>query len=108
MNLTVHFNRGLYLVEPSPEALRRRGKEVEVHEIADGRVVVRIDGLDLRAAPFDPVGGVRQQDIDDNKYLAGTLAKIRQAQLARDEQQLTTLKTLREKSKLKASLDARR
>jgi hypothetical protein len=81
MNLTIHYNRYLYLVEPSPEALQRRGKEVEVHETFDGRVLLRVDGLDLRTVPFNPEGGVRQQDIDDNKYLATTLAKIRQDQL---------------------------
>jgi hypothetical protein len=108
MNLTIHYNRYLYLVEPSPEALQRRGKEVEVHETFDGRVLLRVDGLDLRTVPFNPEGGVRQQDIDDNKYLATTLAKIRQDQLARDEEKLTRLKTLREKRKLEASLDARR
>jgi hypothetical protein len=27
--------------------------------------------------PTNPEGGVRQQDIDDNKYIATTLAKIR-------------------------------
>jgi len=58
--------------------------------------------------PFNPEGGVRQQDIDDNKYLATTPAKIRQDQLARDDEKLTRLKTLREKRKLEASLDARR
>ena len=51
---------------------------------------------------------MRQHDIDDNKYLATALAKIRQDQIARDEEKLTRLKTLREKSKLKASLDAQR
>jgi transposase len=108
MNLTIHYNRYIYLVESSPEALKLRGKEVEVHETFDGRVLLRIDGLDLRTVPFNPEGGVRQQDIDDNKYLATTLAKIRQDQLARDEEKLTRLKTLREKRKLEASLDARR
>ena len=95
-------------MEPSPEALQRRGKEVEVHETFDGRVLLRVDGLDLRTVPFNPEGGVRQLDIDDNKYLATTLAKIRQDQLARDEEKLTRLKTLREKRKLEASLEARR
>jgi len=108
MNLTIHYNRFIYLVEACPEALKLRGKEVEVHETFDGRVLLRVGSLDLRTVPFNPEGGVRQQDIDDNKYLATTLAKIRQDQLARDEQKLTRLKTLREKRKLEASLDARR
>ena len=88
--------------------MKQRGKQVEVHETFDGRVMLRVDGVDLRAVAFNPEGGVRQHDIDDNKYLATTLAKIRQDQIARDEEKLTRLKTLREKSKLKASLDARR
>jgi hypothetical protein len=48
------------------------------------------------------------READDNKYLATTLAKIRQDHLARDEEKLTRLKTLREKRKLEASLEARR
>ena len=55
--------------------------------------MVRIEGLDVRAVPFEPEGGVRQHDIDDNKYLATTLAKIRQDQIARDEEKLIRLKT---------------
>ena len=108
MNLTIHYNRFIYLIESSPEALKRRGKEVEVHETFDGRVIVRVDGLDLPTVPFNPEGGVRQQDIDDNKYLAKTLEKIRQDQIARDEEKLTQRKSLREKRKLEASLAARR
>lgn len=108
MNLTIHYNRFIYLIESSPEALKRRGEEVEVHETFDGRVIVRVDGLDLPTVPFNPEGGVRQQDIDDNKYLAKTLEKIRQDQIARDEEKLTQLKSLREKRKLEASLAARR
>lgn len=88
-NLTIHYNRYIYLVEPSPEALKLRGKEVEVHETFDGRVLLRVEDLDLRTVPFNPEDGVRQQDIDDNKYLATTLAKIRQDQLARDEEKVT-------------------
>gem|GEM_PF-7125891 len=81
---------------------------MEVHETFEGRVLLRVEGLDLRTVLFNPEGGVRQQDIDNNKSLATTLAKIRQDQLARDEERLTRIKTLREKRKLDASLDARR
>ena len=80
-NLTIHFNRNIYIVDSSPEALKQRGKQVEVHETFDGRVMLRVDGVDLRAVAFNPEGGVRQHDIDDHKYLATTLAKIRQDQL---------------------------
>ena len=80
-NLTIHFNRNIYIVDSSPEALKQRGKQVEVHETFDGRVMLRVDSVDLRAVAFNPEGGVRQHDIDDHKYLATTLAKIRQDQL---------------------------
>ena len=107
-NLTIHFNRILYIVDSSPEALKRRGKEVEVHETFGGRVVVRIEGLDVRAVPFDPEGGVRQHDIDDNKYLATTLAKIRQDQLRPRRGKADQAQDPPREEQAQGSLDARR
>lgn len=107
-NLTLHYRRVLYVVDASPAALSARGKLVEVHELEDGTVTFRYGLADLTATPFRKDGGVRQQDIDDNKHLAPILERIRQEQIARDEQRLPKLKTLREKRALETSIAERR
>ena len=57
--------------------------------------------------PFRKDGGVRQQDIEDNKYLATILRTIQTAQLARDEKNLAKA-TLRERRVLERSIARRR
>jgi transposase len=105
-NLTVHYNRVLYLVEESPEALKLRGKRVEVHEMLDGAVHIRHRGLELPATPFRKQGQVRQQDVADNKYLATILERLRRDQIARDQKKLEGRGTLRERRCLLASIEA--
>lgn len=39
--LTVHFRRGLYLLDPGPGPLELRGKRCHVHEFLDGRIEIR-------------------------------------------------------------------
>lgn len=107
-NLTVHYKRVLYLLEASPQALALRGKLVEVHEMQDGTVTIEHGGVELPALDFHKDGGVRQQDVEDNKYLGVVLEQIRKAQLERDEHKLRTTGTRREKSLLKTSLEQRR
>jgi hypothetical protein len=106
-NLTVHYNRTLYIVDPTPRALALRGKLVEVHETEDGTVTIRHGHDELAAKAFRKDGGVRQQDIEDNKCLATILRTIQQAQLARDERNLPKA-TVRARHRLKRSLDERR
>jgi hypothetical protein len=59
------------------------------------RRVLSLSALLVLGCQTTPSGGVRQQDIDDNMYLATTLAKIRQDQLARDEEKLTLRSSFR-------------
>ncbi len=108
-NLTLHFRRSLYVVDETPASLAARGKLVDVHELADGTVYLRHGSSDLTATPFRKDGDVRQQDIDDNKYLGSILSQLRTQQLARDEAALASPRTtLREKRLLKDSLAKRR
>lgn len=46
-NLTVHFKRVTYLVEPGPQTLPLRGKRVQVREWEDGRVEILCEGKSL-------------------------------------------------------------
>jgi hypothetical protein len=107
-NLTVHYKRHLYLVDDSPQARAVRGKVVEVHELEDGTVKIRHRAVELTARVFRKDGGVRQQDVADNKYLAKTLERVRKTQIANDVRQLHSGRlTKREKAALQASLDER-
>jgi hypothetical protein len=106
-NLTIHYNRILYLIEESPEALKLRGKLVEVHEMVDGTVHIRRGSLEFPAVPFRKEGQIRQQDVADNKYLATIPERVRQDKIARDQKKLEGRGTLREKRRLLAAIAAR-
>lgn len=106
-NLTVHYNRVLYVVEDSLESRALRGKRVEVHETEDGTVRIRHGQTELAVTPIRKDGNVRQQDIEDNKHLAVILRRVQQAQLARDEDKLKRLRTRREKRLLLRSIEER-
>ncbi len=106
-NLTVHYRRVLYVVDATAEALALRGKLVDVHQTEDGKVTIRHGRAALTATPLRKETCVRQQDIEDNKYLATILRTIQTAQLARDEKRLAKA-TLRERPALKRSIDERR
>jgi hypothetical protein len=47
--LTLHYHRGVYLIESSPDALELRGKRCRVHTYADGHIELRYRG---RSSPF--------------------------------------------------------
>jgi hypothetical protein len=107
-NLTVHYRRSLFVVDETPASLALRGKVVDVHETDDGRVIIRHAGIELTANEFRKEGSVRQQDVEDNKYLAHILKGLQTAQLARDETKLAAARTQRERRHLRLSLEQRR
>jgi hypothetical protein len=106
-NLTVQYQRTLFILDASPRALALRGQAVEVRERLDGRIAIYHAGVELPARAFAKDGCVRQHDVADNKHLAPVLEKIRQDQIARDQQKLAKAKSLREKRALRAALDVR-
>jgi len=88
--LTVHFQGGRYLIEPSPETLELRGRRCRVHEYFDGRVELRYEGRLLPFAVFDEQRRVTQGDIVANKRLGAVLATIQADQRKRDEEALAS------------------
>ena len=88
--LTVHFQGGRYLIEPSPETLELRGRRCRVHEYFDGRVALRYEGRLLPFAVFDEQHRVTQGDIVANKRLGAVLATIQADQRKRDEEALAS------------------
>ena len=102
-NLTVHFKRATYLIEPGPETTVLAGKQVRVHEWADGRVEIRAGGKSLPYSLFDAHPRITQAAIVENKRLGAALAAIQKAQIDRDRMRLNSKKlTVREKERLRA------
>jgi len=101
-DLTLRYRRGLYLIEPSPEALRLRGKRCRVHEDADGRLEFRDGSRIFPFRAFEQERRVTQGDIVSNKRLGAVLSKIQTDQRNRDKEYLASEKvTLRKKQRIR-------
>ena len=85
-NLVVHYKCGKYLVEPTPGALKLRGRNVRVFEHEDGRVDIRHGALVLEFTKFEQ--RVDPAQVVDNKRLGAALAVALEFQKARDAKQL--------------------
>jgi hypothetical protein len=101
-NLTLRYKRDLYLIEPSPEAQRLRGKRCRVYEYADGHLELRDGGESFPFSAFGEKRRVTQGDIVSNKRLGAVLSKIQSDQQSRDKEFLARKKiTLREKERVR-------
>jgi hypothetical protein len=109
LNLTLSYKRTLYLVEPDELTNTLRGKRVVVVEDEDGSVRIRYSDRDLQVMAFQRDGNITQQDVEDNKRLGRILEVLRQKQLEISQQQLQSRnRSLREKKRIKTSIDERR
>ncbi|MFT5694242.1 MAG: hypothetical protein ACI9QQ_000215, partial [Myxococcota bacterium] len=100
-NLTLHYKRDLYLIDPDPSAQRLRGKRCRVHEYADGHLELREGDESFPFSVFEQKRRVTQGDIVSNKRLGAVLSKIQTDQRSRDKEFLTKKKTLREKERVR-------
>jgi transposase len=84
-SLTLHYNKVLFLLEPTELARGLARKRVTVHEFPDGRLAIRHRGTDLPYRVFDKLRRVDQAAVVDSKRLGAVLAVIRdrQAEAAR-------------------------
>ncbi len=104
-NLTIHYERSLYLVEDTRVARAAAGKLIDVHEREDGSVILRHGDQQLAATAVRKDGHVSQQDVESNKYLARILDHVRHDQLARDDEALRMSSlTLRQKKRLRLDM----
>ena len=102
--LTIHFQRGLYLIESSPATLELRGRRCQVHSFADGHIELRYRGHSLPFRAFEENRRVTQGDIVANKRLGAVLSKIQADQRKRDEERLTNKRvTLRRKKQIRTA-----
>ncbi len=106
-NLTLHYNRVMYLLQPSELAEGARGKHVQVREYDNGAVRIFLGDLELPARPFPKDNRVSQGAIVSNKLLASTLTAIQSQQQERDRRTLEERRlTRRERANLERAMDA--
>src|SRR4051795_5527785 len=72
-SLTLHYNKVLFLLEPTDLARGLARKRVTVHEFPDGRLAIRHKGRDLPYRTFDKLRRVDQAAVGGNKRLGGTV-----------------------------------
>ena len=104
-NLTFHYNRVMYLVEPGPETLPLAGERCRVHERVDGRIEVRHANKPLPCSVFfDKAPRVPQGAVVANKRLGAVLSQIRRDQQERDRQRLARRSlTNRQKTRIRSA-----
>ena len=79
-SLTLHYDKVLFLLEPTDAARGLARKRVTVHEFPDGRLAIRHQGVDLPYRTFDKLRRVDQAAVVENKRLGAVLAVIRERQ----------------------------
>jgi hypothetical protein len=81
--LTLHYNKAMFILEPTPVSRPLAGKRVEVCEFPDGTLEIRHEGTALPYRMFDKIRQVNQAAIVENKHLdtALMMAKMMQDML---------------------------
>jgi hypothetical protein len=104
-NLTLHYKRVTYLVEPGSETLPLAGERCWVHEYEDGRIEIRHAGKILPCRVFfDKHPHVEQGAIVAHKRPGAVLMQIQADQRERDRQRLASPSlTLRQKHRIRAA-----
>jgi hypothetical protein len=83
-NLTLHYERKLYLLEDTPGNRRLIGKYVEVFQYPDGRIEIRVAGHALPYSLYEKLGAIDQGAIVENKRLSHMLQVAQLVQAKRD------------------------
>ena len=79
-NLTLHYDRMMLLLEPTPFVRGLVRKTVEVVNYPDGRFAVQFEGVSLPFRVFDEIQTVQPGTIVENKRLGAALALVKQMQ----------------------------
>jgi transposase len=82
-NLTLHYNKVMFLLEPNAITRSAAGKRVVIHDYPDGRLAIRWNGVELPYRAFDKMRVISQAAIVDNKRLGAALAHAQQLQATR-------------------------
>jgi hypothetical protein len=79
-NLTLQYDKVVFLLDESEIAFDARNKQVTVIDYPDGRLAIRHKGVDLPYVTFDKLQTVSHAAVVDNKRLSAALAFIREEQ----------------------------
>jgi hypothetical protein len=80
VNLTLQYDKVLFILEPNEIARSLARKRVTVIDYPDGRLAIRHNGVDLPYRTFDKRPQVNQAAIVENKRLGPVLAYIAEKQ----------------------------
>jgi hypothetical protein len=81
-NLTLHYDRMMLMLDPTPLARGLVRKKVEVVNYPDGRFAVQFEGAALGFRVFDKIQTVQPGAIVDHKRLSAVLAQVKAQQAA--------------------------
>src|ERR1700758_2763340 len=81
-NLTLHYDRMMLLLDPTPFARGLVRKKVDVVNYPDGRFAVQFNGTALGFKVFDKIQTVQPGAIVDNKRLSAVLEQVKAQQAA--------------------------
>lgn len=91
-NLTLHYNKVMFLLEPNRITRAAARQRVIAYDYPDGRLAIRWKGVDLPYRAFDKLRQVDQGAIVDNKRLSAALAFAAEAQVKRPRRRNNNLK----------------
>jgi Winged helix-turn helix len=80
--LTLHYDRMMLLLEPTPFARGLVRKKVDVVNYPDGRFAIQFEGTSLPFRVFDKIQTVQPGEIVENKRLGAALAMVKEQQAA--------------------------
>jgi hypothetical protein len=83
-NLTLHYERKLYLLPDTPQHRRYAGKYLDVYQYPDGKIEIRAAGTSLPYSTYDKLGTIDQGAIVENKRLGHALRISTIVQAQRD------------------------
>ena len=81
-NLTLHYDRMMLILEPTPLSRGLARQQVDVVNYTDGRFAVRFNDTELPFKVFDKIRTVEPGTIVENKRLTEVLAHVRAQQAA--------------------------
>jgi hypothetical protein len=92
-DLTLHYERKLYMLKDTPAHRNPIGKYLEVYQYPDGRIEIRAAGASIPYSDFDKLGELDQGKIVENKRLGHVLQAVQQVQAKRDNRVLSAPST---------------
>jgi Winged helix-turn helix len=80
LNLTIHYDRMVLMLEPNATTRPLAGKRVMIVNYPDGRFAIQYRGTDLPYRVFDKIQTINSAAIVENKQLGAALAFIQEQQ----------------------------